>query len=372
MASSKKPVIVYGASGYTGMLIIEQLIELEIPFIAAGRNAEKIRANMADRVAGLENADYDVLEVNHDVDALTDLFSGARVVCNTVGPFLKYYREVVQACLNASCHYQDTTGEQAYTLQVEQEFGEAFAGKELVLAPATSYMYVPLHIAAELCLEQGEIDTLECASVPTVMPTVGSANTIMMLLLEKALYLKDNQMVEWSLGDSREVITPGFATTNLGLPWGGTQIPQYYQHDHRVRNCSALIGFPNRDLMSGLVKQAIQMKEEVEGKSQKERHAILDDFARGLSPGMPPREKAAVNRNIDHVVGRGNLKEVSATLIGIYPYITTAAIQAYGARRLLSDSHNCVGFTSACKAYGHREILGFLEDRGLVSHRISA
>jgi short subunit dehydrogenase-like uncharacterized protein len=108
------------------------------------------------------------------------------VVCNTVGPFLKYYREVVQACLNAGCHYQDTTGEQAYTLKVEKEFGMAFAEKGLVLAPATSYMFVPLQITAELCLEQGGIDTLECSSVPTVMPTVGSANIIMMVLLEKA------------------------------------------------------------------------------------------------------------------------------------------------------------------------------------------
>jgi len=372
MISPNKPVVVYGASGYTGMLIIEQLIELSIPFIAAGRNAEKIKANMAERVAGLENGDYEIVQVEHTVEALTDLFTGARVVCNTVGPFLKYYREVVQACLNAGCHYQDTTGEQAYSLQVEQEFGEAFASKELVLAPATSYMYVPLHIAAELCLEQGDIDTLECASVPTVIPTVGSANTIMMVLLEKALYLEDNQFVEWNLGDSREVVTPGFATTNLGLPWGGTQIPQYYKNDHRVRNCSALVGFPDRELMSGLVQQAILMKEKVEGKSPEDRAAILDEFARGLTPTMPPREKSTVNRNIDHVVGRGNLKEVSATLIGIYPYITTGAIQAYCARRLIANSHNRVGFTSACEAYGHREILNFLEDRGLVSHRINA
>lgn len=372
MSTCKRPVIVYGASGYTGMLIIEQLIDLGIPFIAAGRNAAKIKANMVERVAGLENADYEVVEVEHDADKLTELFRGAKVVCNTVGPFLKYYREVVQACLNAGCHYQDTTGEQAFTIQVEEEFGAAFAEKRLVLAPATSYMYVPLHIAAELCLEQGEVDTLECVSVPNVMPTVGSANTIMMVLLARAVYLKDNQFVEWQLGDNREVITPGFATTNLGLPWGGTQIPQYYKNDHRVRNCTALVGFPNRDLMSGLVQKAIQMKGMVVGKSEEERDAILDDFARQLTPAMPPRERSTVNRTIDHVVGRGTLSEVSATLVGIYPYITTAAIQAYCAHRLISGSHKSVGFTSACKAYGHREILGFLEDRGLVRHRISS
>jgi short subunit dehydrogenase-like uncharacterized protein len=36
--SEKKPVIVYGASGYTGRLVCEYLREYNIPFIAAGRS----------------------------------------------------------------------------------------------------------------------------------------------------------------------------------------------------------------------------------------------------------------------------------------------------------------------------------------------
>ena len=42
---------------------------------------------MEANVAGIETADYEVVEVEHDVEALTELFSGASVVCNTVGPF---------------------------------------------------------------------------------------------------------------------------------------------------------------------------------------------------------------------------------------------------------------------------------------------
>ncbi len=372
MIASTKPVVVYGASGYTGMLIMEQLIDLGIPFIAAGRDAKKIRENMAARVAGIENGDFEVVQVEHETEKLARLFSGARVVCNTVGPFLKYFREVAQACLEADCHYLDTTGEQASTIAIEGEYGNAFRQKQLVLAPAVSYMFVPLHIAAELCVEQGGIDTLECVSIPTIMPTVGSANSIMMVLLETAYFLKDGKYVEWRLGDSREVVTPGFASTNLGLPWGGTQLPQFYKGHPHVRNCIGLVGFPNRDLMVGLIEQAKKMKQQVEGKSQAERYAVMDSFARGLSASMPPREKTSVNRSIDHAVARGPLKEVSATLIGVNPYIVTAAVQAYAASRLLAESNHGVGFTSACAAFGHREILGFLESRGLMSHRISA
>jgi short subunit dehydrogenase-like uncharacterized protein len=43
---SKKPVIVYGASGYTGRLMAEALRNYQIPFIAAGRNRSRIEETM--------------------------------------------------------------------------------------------------------------------------------------------------------------------------------------------------------------------------------------------------------------------------------------------------------------------------------------
>src|SRR5580692_974764 len=114
MATSK-PVVVYGASGYTGRLVCEYLREFNLPFIAAGRSAERLQEAM-DHVPGIETADYEVREVEHTVDALTDLISGARVVCNTVGPFALYGAEVVQACLAAGVHYLDTNGEQDWMI----------------------------------------------------------------------------------------------------------------------------------------------------------------------------------------------------------------------------------------------------------------
>ena len=71
MSSNKKPVVVYGASGYTGRLVCEYLREYGIPFIAAGRSGEKIHAAMTSNVPGIETASYEVVEVIHtaEVDA---------------------------------------------------------------------------------------------------------------------------------------------------------------------------------------------------------------------------------------------------------------------------------------------------------------
>lgn len=42
--SDKRPVVVYGVSGYTGRLVCEYLREYNVPFIAAGRDKAKVQA----------------------------------------------------------------------------------------------------------------------------------------------------------------------------------------------------------------------------------------------------------------------------------------------------------------------------------------
>ena len=40
---AKRPVVLYGASGFSGRLIAEFLREYQVSFIAAGRNQKKIQ-----------------------------------------------------------------------------------------------------------------------------------------------------------------------------------------------------------------------------------------------------------------------------------------------------------------------------------------
>src|SRR5206468_4893390 len=87
---AKYPVVVYGASGYTGMLTMDWLIDQNIPFTAVARNAKRTQEMMAQRVVRLESATYEIIECEHSVEALTKAFKGAKVVCNTVGPFVKF------------------------------------------------------------------------------------------------------------------------------------------------------------------------------------------------------------------------------------------------------------------------------------------
>ena len=39
---AKHPIVLYGMSGYTGQLVAEHLTKRKVPFVAAGRNRDKI------------------------------------------------------------------------------------------------------------------------------------------------------------------------------------------------------------------------------------------------------------------------------------------------------------------------------------------
>jgi len=258
--SEKKPVVVYGVSGYTGRLVCEYLREYNIPFIAAGRDAAKVKA-VVEKIPGIETADYEIAEVEHTVEALTKLFKGAKVVSNMVGPFIKYGPEVVEACLAAGCHYSDTTGEQDWVLLAQERWGEKFAAKGLLLAPNIAQMYTTGEIAANICLETPGLDTLDILVLWKGFPTYASTQTIFTILKANWYYLVQNKFVEWDVTANFEVNVPGQHEGAIAVPWGGTAHPVWFKNDPRVSNCRVLGGVMQRDVMLGVVQTQEMVKE---------------------------------------------------------------------------------------------------------------
>lgn len=369
---AKHPVVVYGASGYTGMLIMDWLIDQQIPFTAVARNGKRVQEMMSQRVVRLESATYEIVETEHDVNALARVFAGARVVCNTVGPFVNFGLIAVEAALKAGCHHIDTTGEQEYIRAVRDQFGEQFRQAGLLVSPSTAYMYTLAEIAAELALEIHGIDTLETATLcrgPRLAASgvmVGSTASIFELFRAEQCYLWENQLVPHAPHTSANVVDPSFVQPVFSLPWGGTSLPVYYQHDARVRSCSSYVGFYDNNVMQ--LVHGLGQKWDVEYKDLPREHqdAVIRQIVDSTTPTMPPRERTTVMRTVDFAIGRGQLAAARATVHGTTAYITTGALQAAAVSKLLDGETNRVGFASPCKAFGHRYLLGFLEQRGLA------
>ena len=365
---STKPVVIYGASGYTGRLVAEYLREYGVPFVAAGRNAARVQDAM-EHVPGIETADYEVAEVEHSVEALTELFSGAKVVCNIVGPFAKYGPDTVEACINAGCHYLDTTGEQDWMILCDEEYGPRMAERGLLLSPGVAQMYTAGEIAANICLETPGLHTLDMTVFWKGAPTVASTQTIMVnAALSKAYYLENNEYVQWPAdGTIYEVVVPGQHEIGLALPWGGTSSPVWFKHDPRVVNCKVLGGLFDRQLMQGVPQIVAAVLEQVKDLPDDEKFKVLTEQALAVRSEMPPREVHRYNISLESVHASGPMGNVHCVLRGVANYKQTGLLQAFSAYHLVNGSPLRVGFGSACQAFGHRVLLGELMAHGLTS-----
>jgi short subunit dehydrogenase-like uncharacterized protein len=368
---SKRPVVLYGASGFSGRLVAEFLREYSVPFIAAGRNRAKIREVMS-RVPGIETADYEIVETGNSVDDLTRLFSGAKVVCNTVGPLIYYGPRVIEASLNAGCHYLDISGEQAWVRQVAEIWGPKFAQKGLVAAPATAYMSSASDIASRICLDAGSIDTLEILSMFKGMPTFGSTQTIFAVIPAEACYLEQNLYKTWPRAKPYEVVAPGSLQTQLALPWGGFPHPVWFKNHPQVVNVKTLGGLLDRQIMETVVATEKHFEEKIRPLPKEDQERQLAEMANSVQAGTPPRENTRQHRTIDVVLGRGSSSFVQCTMFGTCAYRQTGLVQAFAAHHLSLSAPRKVGFASPCEAFGHRELLQALESYGLSRAKFSS
>jgi hypothetical protein len=365
--SDNYPVVVYGASGYTGRLVMEFLREYGVPFIAAGRNKERVEEAVK-HLSGLESADYQIVEVEHSVESLTELFEGKKVVCNTVGPFARFGETVVSASLAAGCHYLDTTGEQAWMLQMQEKFHHDFERAGLVCAPATAYMFTVSDIAARICLETPGVDSLDVRTFAFGTPTVGSTQSVFDMCRNPSYQLIDHKLVPYKETFERhELVVPGSGDVVMGNQWGGGSHAVFFKNDRRVRNCNLVLAMGNQEIWKGCEELDRAYNVQLQWLPDEQQFAVLDQLAGQMQSTMPPRENRQQNRFVDWCHGRGNNVSVRCEISGTCAYQITGLLQAYAAMRLINDKPDKAGFRSINEVLGHREIFGALQAYGYAN-----
>ncbi len=362
-------VVIYGASGYTGKLIAWHLAEKGIAFIAAGRNQQRLEQQMA-QVPELANASYQCVAVEHNEDALTQLFSGKKVVYNVVGPFMQLGDPVVRACLSAGCSYLDTTGEVDWMTHLKNEYGPSFAEKNLLLCPATSWMWLGGQIAAELALEEPGVDSLDICYLADSNTSVASTMSFLRMLTKDQHYLENNELHLWPQATSYSVSIPGMHRQLNALPWSGGAEPLWYQDDGRVANCSVLVAFRNQEMLNGIVSILEDFEANHKSRTIEEQEKITNDLGGQLVSEEPERETPQGNRSILSCYGRGATASTTVVLRGHSPYVQTGAFAAEAVQQILLGQQQGAGFISPCQAFGARKMLAAIASKGYLSWEI--
>ena len=359
-------VVLYGASGYTGEHVMWKLAERGIPFIAAGRSKAKIARRIAEQPE-LRHARYEIVEVAHDEAALTALFRGRKVVHNLVGPYAQYGEPVLKAALAAGCHYLDATGEQDWKIHIRQTYGKAFADKGLVLAPATSSMWVSGLLAAETVLERPGIDSVDILYTLAGVPSAASTLSFMRMCCQPQLRLVQNKLEPWPAAAHFPVSVPGLHQVLTALPWSGGGESLFYENDDRVINCSTLVAFLNQGLMGMLVPKMEEFAKEYAHLSVAEQEAATNAWAMQIAPeGDMPREDFLQHRVLFTCHGRGTLVARSTATWGVTGYVMTGTIGAVTIDTLVQGREKAVGFQPATNVVGVERMRGELKSEGVL------
>ncbi|MDR2838458.1 MAG: DUF5938 domain-containing protein, partial [Azonexus sp.] len=336
------PVVIYGASGYTGKLTAWKLAERGIPFIAAGRHAGRLEHELA-QLPELAGHDYRCVAVEHSKEALTRLFRGRQAVINVVGPFMQLGGPVVEACLDAGCHYFDTTGESDWMFHLKHQYGERFAARELILCPANAYMWAEGQLAAEIALETPGIDSLNIVYLADSAVSVASTKSFLRMCTKPQYFIENHQLKPWEYAKAFQVLVPGEHELLNALPWSGGGEPVWYENDPRVRNCKTLVSFRNQVAFNAIIGLLQKFESECRHLAPAEQEEVTNQWGGDFTSAEPGREDPDLNRSTLSCHARGRTRSTSVVLRGNSAYIQTGVLGAEAARRVLRRQFDAVG-----------------------------
>ena len=150
-------IVLFGATGYTGRLTAEAMVERGLRPVLAARNKGKLDALAGELAAdGIETMTADVT----DPPSVAALVESGDVLVTTVGPFARWGQPAAGAATTVGAHYLDSTGEPVFIREVFERYGPPAEQAGIGMLTAMGYDWVPGNLAGALALDRaGELAT---------------------------------------------------------------------------------------------------------------------------------------------------------------------------------------------------------------------
>ncbi len=135
-AAKRAKLMIYGATGFTGRLVVTEAIGRDLHPVLAARSSAMVLPLAQE--CGLEGRAVRLVEHDRLVHALQDI----SVVLHCAGPFSETATPMFEACLRSRTHYMDITGEIAVFEALAAEANRAQQAGIMVL-PGAGFDVVP-------------------------------------------------------------------------------------------------------------------------------------------------------------------------------------------------------------------------------------
>lgn len=133
--------LLYGATGYTGRLMVKLAVSKGMKPILAGRTEASLK-----ELAESFGLSYLAFSLD-SVDEVAEKVSPFQIVMNCAGPFIRTAENMVKACIKAKTHYLDITGEIEVFERVKS-FDVQAKDAGIILMSGTGFDVVPTDCAA--------------------------------------------------------------------------------------------------------------------------------------------------------------------------------------------------------------------------------
>ncbi len=128
--------LLYGANGYTGVLIAKLAASYNLLPILAGRTEANIKP-LADEL----QLPYRIAELN-DAKQLEKILSEVKIVLHCAGPFSATAKQMMEACLKTGVHYLDINGDIS-VFELLKKYDAAAKEKNIMVMPGVGFDVVP-------------------------------------------------------------------------------------------------------------------------------------------------------------------------------------------------------------------------------------
>lgn len=199
------PLVIYGATGYTGRLASENAKALDLDFLIAGRTEGKLK----DLATSL-GVSYSVFDVTNP-DRVDSTLGNASVLLNCAGPFVHTAKPLMEACVRNKVHYLDVSAELESYHQAS-EFDKDAKNAQVMLLPGCGGSVAMLG-----CLADHAVQSLNNPSkIDIALHVAGSMSRGSLISASENITSKCLQVVHGSFAekDPGETITFDFDDGN--------------------------------------------------------------------------------------------------------------------------------------------------------------
>jgi short subunit dehydrogenase-like uncharacterized protein len=332
--------LIYGASGFTGALIVDLAAKKGMKPTIAGRSKDKIKP-----IADKYGLDYLVFGLN-DKDEIVKNLERFPLVLNCAGPFTRTAKPLVEACLISKTHYLDITGEIEVFELVKSYHKKALESK-IVLMPGVGFDVVPTDCMADyLHTQLPDATHLELAFA-NVGGSIshGTMTTMLENLGNTGAARENGKIVPKPIGVKGKMIDFGqlihFAMT---IPWGDVSTAH---HTTGIPNIDTYVGVPqmvyffmklqwlfNPILRSDFIKKQLQN--------------YVDKKITGPSESQSQKGKSFIWGKVTNATG----KTVEARLTTPEGYKLTAEASLLITQKV-TDSKSVAGYQTPAGMFGY-------------------